>query len=222
MFGFLNIDGPFYKTLAKITNYMILGTMWVLGCTGVVTISASCAAAYAAHHKVIQNGNGYIWRTFWQQFRANFKQSTLLGLIMLVILGLFGADVYIMARMGAGQKPAILALFMALSLVCIMWMQYWLPYIVHIDDPLNTVLKNTLIMCFAHLPQSILILLIFALCVAINVLVPLPALPITLIVTPILYHLLSYGRFVRVFTYYWDMTDGNADLEEKMAQEEEE
>jgi uncharacterized membrane protein YesL len=215
MFSFLNIDSPFYKTLAKIANYMILGAMWLLGCLGVVTISASCAAAYATHHKVIKNSNGYMWQTFWQQFRSNFKQSFILGLIMFAILAIFGVDFYIMFRMGATQKPAFLTVVMIFSVLCIMWMQYWLPYIVHIEDRIGTVLKNTLIMTFAHLPQSILILLIFALCVAINVFVPVLAMTITLILAPILYCLLSYKSFVRVFTNYWDMTDGNADFEEK-------
>ena len=219
MFGFLNIDSPFYKGLTKVSNYLILGAMWLLGCLGVVTISASCAAAYAAHHKVIQNSNGYIWQTFWQQFRANFKQSFLLGLIMAVFCVIFGADLYILFWLSSDQKPAILVVFLILSGICIMWMQYWLPYIVHIEDRIGTVLKNTLIMTFAHLPQSILILIIFALCIAINLAVPVLALTITLFVTPVLYYLLTYKSFVRVFTNYWDMTDGNADFVEKQLED---
>lgn len=221
MFGFLNIDGPFYKTLTKITNYMILGVAWVISCFPVITIGAACTAAYAAHHKVIQNGNGYIWQTYWQQFRANFKQATLLWLVMLLVAGVFAADFYIMYRMGAAQKSAILTVFAVIGLFCVMWMQYWFPYIAHIDDPIKTVLKNTLIMTVAHLPQSILLLVVFALCVAINVFVPMMALTITLILAPILYCLLTYKPFVRVFSNYWDMTDGNAELLEKQLAEEE-
>ncbi|MBQ8768507.1 MAG: YesL family protein [Oscillospiraceae bacterium] len=220
MFSFLNIDGPFYKTLAKISNYMILGVMWVISCAPIITIAPACAAVYAAHHKVIQNGNGYIWKTYWQQFRSNFKQSFLLGLIMLVILTIAGGDIYILYRMGAEQKPAFLTVILVISAICVMWMQYWLPYIVHIEDRIGTVLKNTLIMTFAHLPQSILILAVFALCVAINLFVPTLALTITLILSPIIYSLCTYKSFVRVFTNYWDMTDGNAELEEKQLEEE--
>lgn len=221
MFGFLNIDSPFYKALTKITNYIILGVVWVISCVPIVTAGAACAAVYSAHHKVIQNGNGYIWSTYWQQFRANFKQSTLLWLIMLLIVGFFAADFYILFRMGAAQKPAFVTVLGILCVFCIMWMQYWLPYIVHIEDPIKTVLKNTLIMTVAHLPQSILLLIIFALCAAINVFLPLHLLTFTLILTPILYSLLSYGRFCKVFTNYWDMTDGNAEFEEKQLEAEE-
>jgi len=221
MFGFLNIDGPFYKALTKISNYTILGVLWVISCAPIITAGAACTAVYAAHHKVIKNGNGYIWQTYWQQFRANFKQSTLLWLIMLLIGGFFVADFYILFRMGATRQTGFVTLLAVLGLLCVMWMQYWFPYIAHIEDRIGTVLKNTMIITFAHLPQSILLLLIFALSVAINTLLPMHFITLTLILAPILYSLLSYGRFRKVFTNYWDMTDGNAEFEEKQLEAEE-
>ena len=60
---------------------------------------------------------------------------------------------------------------------------------------------------------------IFALCVIINFEVPPLAWTVTLIVTPIIYCLLSYGRFCKVFTNYWDMTDGNEAFLEKQLEE---
>ena len=221
MFSFLNIDGPFYKTLSKITNYLILGFAWVIACLPIFTIGPACTALYSAHHKVIKNGNGYIWAAFWQQFRANFKQGFLLGLIMLVILAIFGADLYILLVLGNGNNMNILTvIFTVMAILGLMWMQYWFPYISHIEDPVKTVLKNTLIMTFAHLPQSFTILIVFALCVAINLLVPDLVLCISLIATPILYCLCTYKSFCRVFSNYWDMSDGNAEFEETQQEED--
>ena len=221
MFGFLNIDGPFYKTLTKITNYLILGVVWLIACAPIFTIGPACTALYAAHHKVVKNGNGYVWSTFWQQFRANFKQSFLLGLIMLVIVAVFALDFYFMLIMGnAGKMDMLIIIFAVMAVLGVMWMQYWFPYISHIEDPVKTVLKNTLIMTFAHLPQSILILLVFGICAVVNIYVPALALSITLIASPIIYCIFTYNSFVRVFSNYWDMTDGNAEFEEKQQEEE--
>ena len=221
MFSFLNIDSPFYKTLGKITNYLILGVVWLIACIPIVTIGPACTALYATHHKVIKNGNGYIWGSFWQQFRANFKQGFLLGLIMLVILVIFGIDFYILLIFqGANNMNLLTVIFAVIAALVIMWMQYWLPYISHIDDPIKTVLKNTMIMTFAHLPQSILLLLVFGICVVVNVYVPALVLCITLIASPIFYCICTYKSFVRVFSNYWDMTDGNAEFEETQQEEE--
>lgn len=230
MFGFLNIDSPFYKTLSKITNYAFLGLLWVLSCIPIVTVSAACAAAYGTHHKVIKNGNGYLWGTYWQQFRANFVQSTLLGFIMLIFLGIFVMDLYFLLLMGALSKPFILVVFLVLVALCLMWMQYWLPYIVHIDDPIGKVLKNTFIMCILHLPRSVWLLISALLSLAINISLPLSVIlefpplaysaSITLILTPVLYSLLTHRTFVRVFSNYWDMTDGNEEFLEKQLEKE--
>ncbi len=221
MFGFLSIDGPFYKTLTKITNYMILGFLWLLGCVPIITVGASCTALYATHHKVVKNGNGYIWRTFWEQFRSNFKQATLLWLIILLLGGFFAADYYLLYMMsGAGNSSVVLTVFLIFVGMCAMWIQYWFPYIAHIEDPIKTVLKNTLILCFAHFPQSLLITLVFGLLWFVNL--GLPLMPYFIILgplSPIIYCLLTYGRFRRVFSNYWDMTDGNAQLEEEKEEE---
>ncbi|MBQ9929350.1 MAG: DUF624 domain-containing protein [Oscillospiraceae bacterium] len=221
MFSFLNIEGQFYKTLSKITNYLILGLAWFLACIPIFTVGPACTALYSAHHKVIKNGNGYVWGSFWQQFRANFKQGFLLGLIALVIMLIFGADLYILLVLqGAENMGALTVIFTIMAALAVMWMQYWFPYISHIDDPIKAVLKNTLIMTFAHLPQSILIVLVFGICAVVNIYAPALLLCITLIASPIVYCLCTYRSFVKVFSNYWDMTDGNAELEEKQKAEE--
>ena len=75
-------------------------------------------------------------------------------------------------------------------------------------------LKNTLIMCVAHLPCSVGILLIYAVCAAAMILIP-PN-PFTMILLPILYIWGSYKLFCKVFVHYWDMSDGHtAEPEEK-------
>lgn len=219
MFGFFNIDGPFYKTLTKITNYMILGVLWFISCIPVFTIGAACTALYATHHKVVINGNGYVWQTYWEQFRSNFKQSFILGLFMLIIFAALCADIYIVFMMSANnQMNLLVTAFAVIAVLGVMWMQYWFPYIAHIEDPVSTVLKNTLIITFAHLPRSLLILIVFALCVALNIFIPIN--PICFIAAPVIYCLFTYKSFYRVFSNYWDMTDGNAAFAEQEAAKE--
>ena len=221
MFSFLNIEGQFYKTLSKISNYIILGAAWLMACFPIITIGASCTAMYSAHHKVIKNGNGYLWKTFWQQFRANFKQATLLWLIMILIAIILFADFYFLYFLQvAGNASFVLTTFLILAGLCVLWMQYWFPYISHIDDPIGRVLKNTLIICFAHFPRSLLIGLVFGVCIFINL--GLPLMPYFILLgplTPIFYSLCTYGSFASVFSNYWDMTDGNAEFEEKQLEE---
>ena len=56
----IDVYGPFYKFLAKITNDLILGVLWILASLPVITIGAASTAMYSTNHKVIQSGNGYV------------------------------------------------------------------------------------------------------------------------------------------------------------------
>lgn len=216
----IDIDGPFYKFLSKFTNYLILGVMWIFASLPLITIGAASTAFYSANHKVIQNGNGYIWRTFWSEFRSNFKQATLMWLLMLLICAFLAVDCYFAYILSSSRVMHVLfiALLVACT-ICLMWMQLWFPYIAHIEDPIKRVLKNTLIMCIVHFGQALLLLVVFALCAAILIFLPLT--PVSIIGVPILYAIFSYKRLFHIFINYWDMDDGNgAILEEEEAEQE--
>lgn len=207
MFGFLNIDGPFFKLLTKITNYLILAVTYVVCCIPIITVGAASTAMYITHHKVIENGEGYVWQTYWQQFRSNFKQATVLWLIMLLLTAILAADIFF-AYMLSNVNAATRFVFILAIILCVLfitWMRYWFPYIAHVEDPIRRVLKNTLIMTIIHLPQSICIALIYALCV-----VPLFFFlnPAIIVLAPAVYSWLSYKPLTKVFVHYWDMSDG--------------
>ena len=215
MFKFLNIDSPFYRLLSNITNYMILGVIYIISCIPVITIGAASTACYITHHKVIENDEGYVWQTFWQQFRANFKQSTLLWLIMLFLTAFLAVDCYITYMFSVKGTPSYyLFIFMLiLAGIFVTWMRYWFPYIAHVEDPIRKVLKNTLIMCIIHLPQSILIAAIYAVCAFL--IIQFSFNPVVIVFAPILYTWLRYKPLTKVFINYWDMSDGYTDEPEK-------
>lgn len=207
----LDIDGPFYKFLSKITNYLILGVVWFVASLPLITIGAASTALYSTNHKVIQHGNAYVWRTFWSEFRSNFKQATLMWLLMLLIFAFLAADCYFAYILSNNNAMSVLLIaLLVIVAICLMWMQLWFPYISHIEDPIKTVLKNTLIMCFAHLSQSLLLLILLVVCAAILIFLPLN--PVSILGVPILYAIFSYKRLFRIFSNYWDMDEGNEDI----------
>lgn len=214
MFKFLNLDSPFYRFLAKLTNYMILGVTYVISCIPIITIGAASTACYITHHKVIENDQGYVWQTYWQQFRANFKKGTLLWILMLLLTAFLVADCLITYMFSVKGTPSyyLFILMVVLSGIFITWMRYWFPYIAHVEDPIRTVLKNTLVMCIIHLPYSICIAAIYAVSAFLIILFSFN--PVAIVFAPILYTVVSYRAFTKVFINYWDMSDGYTDEEE--------
>ena len=82
----------------KATECMLLSILWVVTSLPVITIGASTTALYYAVVKVIRNNEGYVWGEFWNGFRTNFKQATIIWLVALLFLELHPNDILAFRR----------------------------------------------------------------------------------------------------------------------------
>ena len=61
-----------------------------------MTAGAATTALYYTVNKVIRNNRSYIGREFWHAFKTNFRQSTIVWLILLLLYAIMGFDCYVM------------------------------------------------------------------------------------------------------------------------------
>lgn len=203
MGGLFNVNGKVYQYLEKLANFMIVSVLWLLFSLPIFTIGAATTALYYSVHRVICQNTGKLWETFWTAFKANFKQATILWIILLLVSAFLLLDAYIcfiMSGLVSTLKWILLLLFV-LILFVIMWAHYWFAYISHISDPTKAVLKNTLIMCILHLPKSLALLALFIVCAI--VLVSSPQLAFLIIILPGLYMFAAHHLLENVFSQYW-------------------
>ena len=212
MFKNLNLDSPMFRFLTTLTHYLVLSLVYIVSCIPIITIGAASTACYITHHKVIENDEGYVWQTYWEQFRSNFKQATLLWLIMILLTAFLAADCYLtyFYSLNNASFKIIFYVVAGMSIFFVTWTRYWFPYIAHVIDPIGKVLKNTLVMTIIHLPHSFCLASIYALCIAPFIVLPLniSISPVTLVLCPAVYMWLSYKPLTKVFINYWDMSDG--------------
>jgi len=81
----LNFDGPLMSFITKITYSAYLNILWLICCLPIVTIGASTTALFYVSLKVAKNEEGSITKAFFHSFKANFRQSTVIWLILLVV-----------------------------------------------------------------------------------------------------------------------------------------
>jgi uncharacterized membrane protein YesL len=217
--GIFNIDGPFYKFGTVLWDIMALSFLWLLFSLPVVTIGASTTALYYITTRRISKKEGYITRDFWQSFKSNFKQSTLVWLCIMVTGIILAVNIWIMINPetastlnlpGAFQTILyILQLMFAFELI--FFMLYVFPIISRFDIHGKMLLKTTLLMMHKHLPTTILLTAMF---------IAIIAAPIS-IGDPILYifaaGIYSYAAayfFMRIFKKYRPEMDASPeDLE---------
>ena len=78
-------DNVIVRALNKICDMVCLNVLWLICCIPVFTIGASTTALYTVMLKMVKNEEGYIFRGFFKAFKENFKQSTIMWLILLAL-----------------------------------------------------------------------------------------------------------------------------------------
>lgn len=181
---FFNLDNGIFRGINKIVDCICLSLLFVLTCIPVFTIGASMTALYYTVHKVIRNDRGYISQEYFSAFKSNFKQSTLMWLILLVMGIILFVDTRILLDLSKnGNSIGKAFIFFEILLFFeIIWAAYIFPYTARFENTLKNTLKNAGLMAIIHLPRTLIVVaitIVFALVVYI--------LPITLIIVPTLY-----------------------------------
>lgn len=205
-----NLDNKFFQGINKIVDCICLSFLWVLLCIPVVTAGAATTALYYTVNKVIRNNRSYIWKEFWHAFRTNFKQSTLVWLIVIFIYAIMGIDCYIMfqyAKAGVSYG-SLYIVFAVLMLIVTMWANYLFPYMARFENTLKAVLKNCVIMALLNLGKSVVLLVLFLAALVVTY-VFFPA----IMILPAVYMLLANFILEKVFVKYMTPEDIEAEKE---------
>ena len=137
-------DSPIIQSINKIVDCAILSIIWLLFSIPVITFGASTSALYYTVNKVIRHNRSHVWREFWGSFKANFKQSTIVWLILLVFTYVLGVDcIFLYNMIKAGTIAGwILAPFAVTALFVVMWGIYAFAYIARFQAGLKMIMKN--------------------------------------------------------------------------------
>ena len=146
MNNFFNFDGPFFTILNRVSDLIILNVLWLICCIPIVTIGASTTAMYYVALKMVNNEESYVTRSFFKSFRENFRQSTIIWLIMLPIGILIAFNLYV-------------SLFVEIRMSGILMNDILLPVSLLVAVfyvMIRYTLKNSLILSIRHLPFTVI------------------------------------------------------------------
>lgn len=156
------LDSPLMTILNKVADILILNIIFIIACVPIVTIGAAFSAAYYIGFKMVKDEESYIVRGFFKAFKDNFKQATIIWLILMVILGVLYADFRIMAYSGiefaAWMKVAMgaVTLFVAIGISFVFGLQ------ARYTNTIKNTLRNSFLMALSHLPTAVLLIGVYA------------------------------------------------------------
>ena len=139
---FFSYDSKFGQLFLKLSYGCCLNILWLVCCLPIVTIGASTTALYYTSFKIAKDEGSSITVMFFRSFKQNFKQATLIWLIMLVAGLIIVADAILLYRLrvtSAGMLAVLWTLLLACVFACILVYVIVLTYIF----PLLSIASNT-------------------------------------------------------------------------------
>lgn len=153
-------DSPVIAFLNKMTDLIVLNACWIICSLPIVTMGASTTAMYYVCIISIRQGDGYVIRRFFQSFFRNFKQATLLWLIVLGCGIILTLDIFFWCQLGTGFARIMLVLSMAVAFMVCLVLQYLFPLLSRFDGKIGEQFKNAAAFAVGYLPYSLLLIVI--------------------------------------------------------------
>ena len=160
-------ESAFSQTAIRVACSCYLNLLWVLCSLPVFTLGASTAALYAVTLKLVDGEDGHLTARFFRAFRENFRQGTVLWLILLAVGGVLALDGYIVYHLRAASTDAaavfwtlLLALLIAAAVAYAIELFYVFPLVASVVNTNAAMLKNALLIGTHYLFCTVVIFMI--------------------------------------------------------------
>lgn len=149
--------------MGKVADLCLLNLVCLACCIPIVTAGASITALYYVTLKMVRNEESYIFRSFFKSFKQNFRQATIIHLIMVAAAVLLYLDTNIVKVMGEPMSQIMSVIFAVFTLIYAMILLYLYPILAKFYNSVKNTFTNAILMAIRHLPYTIIMLIICAL-----------------------------------------------------------
>lgn len=156
-----NQDNPIMRFLGRAFDMMILNLLFIVCSLPIFTIGASLSALHYTCLKMKDPDEGYVHKNFFKSFKMNFKQGTVLWLIMLVIGLLLFFETRMAVQITEGPVKLIRTMIMIATVLWYMVMSWTFALQSRFVNTIGHTLRNAALLTFAKAPRSIAMVLIF-------------------------------------------------------------
>ena len=156
-----NLDSPLMVFLGKVADLMIINVLTLLFCIPIITIGPAFTAAHYVCLKIVRDEECYIVRSYFKSFKQNFRQATIIWLLILFASLILVGDFYIMTKSGLEFSKILKSIIIVVGVLIVMVTVYVFPVLAKFDNTILTTLKNALFMSILQLPKTALMLILY-------------------------------------------------------------
>lgn len=151
-----NPDSKFSQFIYSLLDYIKLGLVFLLFSIPGFTAGAAASAVMTVGMRIERKEAPAIFRPFWQAFKDNFRQGTMLTLLFMLVVGFLAADWYILMQMeGTLLIRLLCAVIFVLALLTAALMMWVFPTLARFELSNRQIIHNAVIHMLSRFPQTL-------------------------------------------------------------------
>lgn len=146
MRSFFNPENPVMNIIGKIGLGIYLNLLWFIFSIPVITMGASTTALFRACRFVVREQGTGVTGEFFRAFKSNFKQSTIVWLILMALGGVLATDGYVLYHMRFSNAfwTILTAVFVVAAAAFFIVLMYIFPLMANYENTIPAMFKNSL------------------------------------------------------------------------------
>lgn len=157
----MSIDSPLMRGLSKTADFVILNFFFIITCLPVFTVGAALCSVYAVLFKISNKKEGRIVKSFFEEFKINFKKGVLLGLLYLGAAAIIAVNFNFVYRQEVSGFIAFIIIVLGIAAMLFSMVSiYSFALQSRFENTIKNTIKNSLLMSVKHLPKTFILLLI--------------------------------------------------------------
>lgn len=198
MGALFNLDNPVWNFMGKVADLVILNLLAIICSIPIFTIGASWTALYFVTIRMVRKEEGYVIKDFFRSFKENFKQATIIWLLVLVVAAVFVGDFLIYSMMPEKIPQVIMIVVVVLGFLALGTVVYVFPLLARFENTTKNTVKNAFLLSIVNIPQTVTAIILLVIPVVLAVFV-LELFPIIIMVGVSLPAFLISLMLVRIF-----------------------
>ena len=174
MAALFSADSALMRGLTVVADVMILNFLFIVTSIPIVTLGASLTALNFTAMRIATGECGSVSADYFRSFRLNFRQGTVIGLILAALIAVLAAWYIVITTFDLGNiaELALLAIWYLLAFNFAIMTLFVFPYLANFEGRTREVFRNARLMSWRHPLVSLAALAVIALIVTATVFYP--------------------------------------------------
>jgi len=163
-----NIDSPLMRFLTKAADMMILNIIFLVTCIPVFTVGASMTALHYVTLRMVSGEEGSVTKDYFRSFRQNFRQATVIWLILLAFICLLTYDIRSTWNGEGYLNTAVKAMSVIGCAALVMIFLYVFAILAKFNNSVKGTIRNAAAISIAAFPKTLSMFMLVAACAALT------------------------------------------------------